>query len=651
LRDNGKDADILELPAGKYTLDIALKSTRKIRGEALQVIVKETVYIYPGLTTKAHYAFTEAHFAADVYLKGRASVDHHNRNPEDEPLTTYVPEEVQIKLYGYDPADEAAYIQTAPITPPDEDSDYYIWDLPVASEKINGAGNVTAVELRFVAASKTDSTQKLTSAWKTVSLDTIQGNTNITLSADVYPIVKETPNTYFTDIKGVSGIAHNRDAIAGTSVSLTITPSANYGVQGGSVSISGGGSVYVAPDGTFSFDMPSRPVTVSAGFFHLEGTATIAGNARGYAPKTIEAYGEKWDEKKEEYVWDLIGSATIAATGTWTIPIPNGYVSGDSYVYGRPYPSNQIQFKVTSTAANEPDQYSVTTEYLSDLAETNKAVLTVELFKVTGVETETTTNSVKILWEKAEWATGGYRIYRSTGGSPYAVLTTIAATASASYTDIGLTLGTVYDYYIVGLYGSPVAEGEREYFSALAGLPAPQNVTATKAPESYYPFKVSVSWDAVANADYYRVYRNESYITEVYSASYDDVSYKSLDQSYSYQVVAANYAYAVKSASSVASQVYFPTTNYLYPGSTSDYIGTVGEYDYYRFVDWGYSYYYFVLEEYGFDVYAYLYVNGSQYTGFDSTYSIGLSPGDEVVLAVRAYYYGDTGFYGIRVEY
>jgi hypothetical protein len=557
---------------------------------------------------------------------------------------------VQIKLYGYDDADDPdAYIQKVPITL-DEDSGDYIWDLPIASEKINVPDPVTAVELRFVAASKTDSTQKLTSAWKRTLLSTIQGNTNISLSAVVYPIVKETNDTYFAGIKGVSGIAHNRDAIAETPVSLTITPSANYGVQGGSVSISGGGNVYVAPDGTFSFTTPSGlgPVTVSAEFFHLEGTAAIAGaNAQSYAPKTIEAYGEKWDEEKEEYVWDLIGSADIAAAGgTWTIPIANGYVSGGS-PYGSPSPTNRIQFKVTSKAANEPDQVYVTTESLTSLAGNNTLTIAVALFTVTGVQTETTIDSVKILWEKADWATGGYKIYRSIGGSPIA-LPDIAATAT-SYTDSSLTPGTRYDYYIVGLYGT-AKEGEKVSFSALTVLPAPQNVTATKAPESYYPFKVSVSWDAVANADYYAVYRDGIYIDMVSSASYDDVSYKSLDQSYSYQVVASKYS-GVASALSVASQVYFPTTSYLSPSSSSGgNIGSEGEYNYYRFYAANWGSYYFVLEESGFDVYAYLYVNGSQYAGFGSTYSIGLSLGDEVVLAVRAYYYGDTGSYGIRVE-
>jgi hypothetical protein len=190
-------------------------------------------------------------------------------------------------------------------------------------------------------------------------------------------------------------------------------------------------------------------------------------------------------------------------------------------------------------------------------------------------------------------------------------------------------------------------------------LPAPLNVSTSKAVDSNYPFRTSVTWDAVSGADYYRVYRNGSIIEwYAYSTSYDDTSGKPLDTSYSYTVTAHNYSSeAATSAESAQAwgEYFYASDNLWYGGTAYGYIGASGEYDYYRVYPYSggtYSYYFIFDESQGLDVYGYLYVNGSLYNGFDSSYGwITLNPNDEVVLAVRAYDSYSTGSYEVRIDW
>jgi hypothetical protein len=640
LRDNGKDADKLELPVGKYNLDITLESTRRVNNVPLKVIVKETVYLYPNLTTRAHYTFTEAHFGADVYLKGWASVANLTTVDEDgKPVHDYIPTEVQIKLYDAGGYYDETNIQTAPVTGG-------AWDLPVSSEEIGGPSNVSGVQLRLVVTSESgDETQTLTGPWGWYPLASRQGNTAVDLTATVVSIVKE-DDDYFDAIEGVSNIAYDSDAIAGSYARLKIIPKDKYGVIGNVVSLSPSpwGGISRESDGTFGFTVPSSLVTVYAGFFHLKGTTHItSSNPLSYKPVKVEAY----EEEPETYKWKLIGftESVDADTGAWEIPVPAGYVYAGT---------GNIYFKVFSEAAEQPDQEYTINSFVYNLTGEDTVPLPVPLFTVSGVWTESTQTSVTIYWDAATWATGGYRIYRyNDGNDTYEPVKSLAATA-VSYTDTGLTAGTSYDYAIVGLYGTPATEGDRWYFNAMTRLSAPQNVTAVTAANTNSPFRTYVSWDGVTNADYYRVYRDGSWIDEVYSPYYYDTSAKSLDVGYSYAIVAYSYSYGSSEYSAQSSPVYFGTTSYLSINSTSyGDIGASGEYDYYRFYVPDSTSYSFSFDEYGgLDVYGYIYVNGYHYSGFDSSFDgIYLNPGDEVMLAVRSYYSGGTGSYGVSVYY
>jgi hypothetical protein len=653
LLDPDKDVALLELPAGRYTLDITLTSMRQIYSQALKVTWKETVYLYPGLTTQAHKAFTEAQFAADVYLKGTAKVYNHTEtNANGDYLVNYIPTEVQIKLYD-DPSGDPddTNIQEAPITQNEETGDYE-WDLLVSLEKINSAGNANQVNLRFVIADKTDATKTLTGALETVSLSNFQGKTNVSLSTNVYSIVKGT-NAYFsagTGIKGLSGIAHDKHAIASTDVKLRIVPRANYGVIGSQISITNGYNQTVAPDGTVSFTMqPSGNATVNAGFFHLAGTAEIYGtNTDNYVVKKVEAWGDVENEETGTYTWELIGSTTnIAANHTWTI---TGF--GDHVYTGA---SGSIRFKVYMEATGKTPLDYTTTVYVGDLTGTDTATLHPTLYTVSNFhQTGATLNSVTLSWDAAPWATGGFNVYRYDSGWVKITSTPLTAATTSYINNTGLTAGTSYSYYIVGLYGTPPVEGQSASVSASTQLAAPLSVNAETNPTSDYPFQTYITWSSVTGANYYEVYRNGTSVGSNTSDTYyyDSYAYKTPGEVYTYKVVAKSWSgdYDITSADSAPDTVSFPAPS----TNQSGYISSSATFNYHRFTASDSGYYNLSFSTgYSFDAYAYVYVNGSQYSSFylnGGMVGLNANAGDEMIVAVRANNFSSTGSYYINID-
>jgi hypothetical protein len=638
LQDNNKAAAKLELPVGKYNLEITLESTRQVMDKALKAIVKETVYIYPSLTTKAHYTFTEDHFGADVYLKGTAFVNNNTiRDQSDENFVhNYIPTEVQIKLWDHGPYDDAN-IQSAPVTGDNQSG--YTWDLPVSSEKIGG-GNVSSVQLRLVVTSDDKNPQTLTGAWTPAELDTRQGNTNIPLTASVYSISREN-NPYFSRIEGVSGIAHNSDAIGGTEIGLKIIPLVNYAVIASEVSSDPALENAIVEGDTFKATMPFSSITLDAQFFHLKGTAIIQSeheNASQYSPKKIEAYAEKWDG--QEYIREQIGVTTAITDGAWEIN-PSGYVyTGDGTLY----------FKVFSEAVRQPNQASIVQSSVSDLTGTNTVLLPVPLFKVSGVQTETNVRSVTIHWDKADWATAGYYIYRRDNEEDWERITdTKLSKEATSYDDNDLPNG-IYRYAVVGIYGTST-EGEKSEaaHSVEIGLRPPSNVWANPLNSEDAPLGIYVFWNEVSGADSYTVYRNGSPLTSVVEPWYEDSSNTRLDSVY--RVVADSSAIGPSNQSDSTTQVFWQIYQISLEGFTDEYVNAYS-FKYYRFTANDTGYYSFQFTNESSDVYGYLYKNGSYYGEFDSVWRNGwLSANDEVILAVRSYSFYTDNSYDVIIGY
>jgi hypothetical protein len=150
---------------------------------------------------------------------------------------------------------------------------------------------------------------------------------------------------------------------------------------------------------------------------------------------------------------------------------------------------------------------------------------------------------VTLSWSAANGATS-YNLYRGTspggeGATPY--LTGLTAT---SYTDIGLTNGTTY-YYTVKAVNTAGQSGPSSEASATPMPLVPAAPTGLSATASNG--QVSLSWNAVAGAASYNLYRGTSpggegstpYLTGLTATSYTDVGLTD-GTTYYYTVTAVN---------------------------------------------------------------------------------------------------------------
>jgi fibronectin type 3 domain-containing protein len=145
--------------------------------------------------------------------------------------------------------------------------------------------------------------------------------------------------------------------------------------------------------------------------------------------------------------------------------------------------------------------------------------------------------SIQISWASVPSATG-YKVYRSlTSGGAY---TLAGTTASASWTNTGLSTGSIYYYKVASVNG--IGEGEQS--ASVQGMislpPAPTGLTVT--PLSHTSLRIS--WDAVPGAALYSIYRyyttgDYNILTSVTATSHVD---SGLDpyKSYSYRIAAVN---------------------------------------------------------------------------------------------------------------
>ncbi|MDR2447883.1 MAG: hypothetical protein LBD58_11465 [Treponema sp.] len=333
----------LELPAGKYTLDVTATSTRKIYNASLKAARKEIVYIYPRLTTNASFAFTAADFSAEVYFSGTAALSYPTYAP------TYTPVDVELEL-------EDGSVQSAPITL-NEDNYNYEWELSALSNAIN-TGNLTNASFRFKAELGGKS---LYSPWQTASLSNVTGKTGIQLSAAIY---KVTVPAY----AGGSIEADNSEVVNGGSTRLTIKPDSGYGFDATGLPY---GAQPVDDANGIQYDITIQngdPSFAANVFFQPKGTVVLSGaNAAQYKPIKIEAF-ESAVTGKQIGTTETFGDA--AGKYPWTI-------AADSYVYTTSYTKN-IVLRVTLEKAGDGTTSSANyTTDISNLYGTKEAAVTI----------------------------------------------------------------------------------------------------------------------------------------------------------------------------------------------------------------------------------------------------------------------------------
>lgn len=118
-------------------------------------------------------------------------------------------------------------------------------------------------------------------------------------------------------------------------------------------------------------------------------------------------------------------------------------------------------------------------------------------------------NKVKLTWSGVDGATG-YRIYRSTSKtSGFTKIKSITTNSKVTYTNSGISCGTQY-YYKVRAYR--LIDGNYyfgEYSSVVGGKPVPAKPGSVSVAK-YSRTKVKLSWNKVAGASGYRIYRSKS---------------------------------------------------------------------------------------------------------------------------------------------
>jgi fibronectin type 3 domain-containing protein len=147
---------------------------------------------------------------------------------------------------------------------------------------------------------------------------------------------------------------------------------------------------------------------------------------------------------------------------------------------------------------------------------------------------------IVVHWEKQTKA-DGYQVYRSTSATVgYNKIADIPLNSTTSYDDTDVGDGTYY--YKLKAYDSYGQSDYSEYDSGyMESLPVPTNLTAS---DRLYRDRVELSWDSVAEADDYKVYRSTSQIgtyTLIGTASmnsYDD--YPSDTSIYYYKVTSSD---------------------------------------------------------------------------------------------------------------
>ena len=193
-----------------------------------------------------------------------------------------------------------------------------------------------------------------------------------------------------------------------------------------------------------------------------------------------------------------------------------------------------------------------------------------------------TTTAVEITWSQVDGAQG-YYIYRADNGGESVLIKTFTGNTTFAYVDSGLTVGSTYVYEVAAFrkVDGVAVEGTHSYPMEIKLLPlAPTNVKAAVDSAN----SVKITWDPVAGASSYTVYRATS-SGGAYSAiasgltgvTYTDTGLMTGATYYYYVTSVVNTgesgestAESEPSATVSCSPVLMPPQNFIVTGTTSD---------------------------------------------------------------------------------
>lgn len=280
-----------------------------------------------------------------------------------------------------------------------------------------------------------------------------------------------------------------------------------------------------APNTTYTFSvvakannyLQSDPATKSAG-------PQLAVPSGISATQTVSSVTLSWGAVSHATGYQVYNGSTLL-----------GSTSNRTYTVNSTTPGTTYQFYVRATASG----------YLTS----DKGQLTVKvdpkLPTPTGLSATPAENSVKLKWNAVTNATS-YQVYN---GSTY-----VGSASSTTFTHNGTVPGTTYNYKLVavasGYYDSTAASITVTVNPKLAtptGLSAAQTVTT-----------VTLTWNAVSNAESYHVYQGDTLLGNTTGRTYPITTSPGTNYTFSVVAVATGYYNSNKASISVTTQAKLP---------------------------------------------------------------------------------------------
>ena len=200
-------------------------------------------------------------------------------------------------------------------------------------------------------------------------------------------------------------------------------------------------------------------------------------------------------------------------------------------MYGESYVDEDLEigstYKYSIKAFNEDGNSSlmspeISIELVDNIAPTKPENL---------VLIEKTENSIKFSWEDSQdnISIDSYNVYLDN------VLVNTVEETITEYEILDLTENTDYQIYVEAFDSSGNVSEQSDVLSVITNLQKTTNIRTTIIGDIF----VNLEWDAVENADYYEVYRDDLLIASVEVNNYLDVGLTKLT-SYSYAIKAIN---------------------------------------------------------------------------------------------------------------